>query len=208
LVEKVGGSITVENVAAVAGLSGPALFVGNHMSTLETFMLPCMIVPYRPVTFVVKRELVDMPVFKHVMRSRNPVVVGRDNPRDDLRVMLEEGEARLRAGVSVIVFPQRTRAPVWKPGEFNSIAVKLAKRAGVPVVPLAVRTDLWGTGRLIKDFGPIRPERAVRFSFGDPLAVTGNGRDAQAAVVAFITAKMQSWGVPIIETSAPLPAGE
>jgi 1-acyl-sn-glycerol-3-phosphate acyltransferase len=97
---------------------------------------------------------------------------------------------------------------VWKPGEFNSIAVKLAKRAGVPVVPLAVRTDFWSTGKLVKDFGPIRPERAVRVSFGDPLTVTGNGRDAQAAVVAFITAKMQAWGVPIVQPVEGAPATE
>lgn len=199
LVERVGGTITVENVAAVAGLTGAAVFVGNHMSTLETFLLPCIIRPHRPVTFVVKRELVEMPVFKHVMRSRNPVVVGRENPRDDLRVMLEDGEARLRGGVSVIVFPQRTRAALWRPGEFNSIAVKLAKRAGVPVVPMAVRTDFWSTGKLIKDFGPIHPERPVHFSFGPPLTVTGNGRDAQAAVVAFISGKMRAWGVAIVE---------
>jgi 1-acyl-sn-glycerol-3-phosphate acyltransferase len=121
--------------------------------------------------------------------------------------MLEEGEARLRAGVSVIVFPQRTRAPVWRPGEFNSIGVKLAKRAGAAVVPLAVRTDFWSTGKLIKDLGPIRPERNVRFSFGDPLTVSGNGRETQAAVVQFITEKMQAWGVPII-ASAPGSSGE
>lgn len=207
LVERVGGQIIVENVAAISGLTGPAVVVGNHMSTLETFLLPCMIRPYRPVTFVVKRELVEMPVFKHVMRSRHPVVVGRENPRDDLRVMLEEGEARLRSGVSVIVFPQRTRAPQWRPGEFNSIAVKLAKRTGVPVVPLAVRTDFWGTGKIVKELGPIRPDRAIHFSFGNPLVVTGNGRDAQTEVVRFITDKMRAWGVEIIEGAETETAG-
>lgn len=207
-VEKVGGVITIENTAAIAGLTGPAVIVGNHMSTLETFLLACVVYPHRPLTFVVKRQLIQMPLFKHVMIARHPIVVGRENPRDDLRIMLEEGEARLRAGLSVAVFPQRTRAPVWKPGEFNSIAIKLAKRAGVPVVPLAVRTDLWSIGKLIKDCGPVYPERPVRLSFGEPLVVAGNGRDTQAAVVSFITAKMEAWGVPIIATEASAPANE
>jgi 1-acyl-sn-glycerol-3-phosphate acyltransferase len=205
-VEHVGGIITVENTAAIAGLTTPAVIVGNHMSTLETFLLACVVYPHRPLTFVVKRQLVEMPVFKHVMRSRHPVVVGRENPRDDLRIMLEEGEARLRQGLSIAVFPQRTRAAVWLPGEFNSIGVKLAKRVGVPVVPLAVRTDLWSIGRLVKDCGPIHPERPVRLSFGEPMAVTGNGRDAQAAIVAFITARMQEWGVPIVAPDPAAPA--
>lgn len=201
LIESIGGRITVEHTAAIAGLTGPAVIAGNHMSTLETFVLPSVIRPHRPVTFVVKRELIETPVFKHVMISRQPVVVGRENPREDLRVMLEEGEARLRAGMSLIVFPQRTRSPDWRPGEFNSIAVKLAKRAGVPLVPLAIRSDLWGTGRFIKDLGPIRPELPVRISFGTPELVTGNGRETQARLVAFITDRMRAWGVPVNESA-------
>jgi 1-acyl-sn-glycerol-3-phosphate acyltransferase len=40
------------------------------MSTLETFVLPYLIAPHRPMTFVVKKSLVEYPVFKHVMRAR------------------------------------------------------------------------------------------------------------------------------------------
>lgn len=203
LVESIGARVEIENLAAYAGLPGPAVILGNHMSTLETFVLPAILRPFRPVTFIVKRQLVEMPVFKHVMRSRQPVVVGRAHPREDLKIMLEEGEARLRAGMSLIVFPQRTRAPSFIPAEFNSIGVKIAKRAGVPVVPLALRSDAWGLGGLVKDMGPIRPENPVRFSFGQPLTVTGNGRAAQEATVQFISSKLRSWGVPVIDQPAP-----
>jgi len=202
LVESIGARVIVENLAAYADLTGPAVIIGNHMSTLETFALPSILRPFRPVTFIVKRQLVDMPVFKHVMRSRQPVVVGRAHPREDLKIMLEEGEARLRAGMSLIVFPQRTRAPAFIPAEFNSIGVKIAKRAGVPVVPLALRSDVWGLGRMIKDMGPIRPDRPVRFSFGQPITVTGNGREAQEAVIRFIAEKLRGWDVPVIEQAA------
>ena len=203
LLESLGASVSVENLAAYRAVAGPAVIIGNHMSTLETFLLPTILRPVRPVTFVVKRQLVEMPVFKHVMRSRDPVVVGRANPREDLKTMLEEGEARLRAGVSVIVFPQKTRAPSFTPAEFNSIGVKLAKRAGVPVVPLALRSDAWGLGRLVKDLGPIRPDKPIRFAFGAPITVTGNGREAQDTTVRFISEKLRSWGVPVIEQAAP-----
>lgn len=202
LTESIGARFTIENMAAIANLEGPAVILGNHMSTLETFALPCMIRPHGPVTFVVKKQLVEMPVFKHTMKSRNPIVLGRSNPREDLKTVLTEGEARLRDGMSVIVFPQKTRGPNWIPGEFNSIGIKMAKRAGVPVVPLALRTDVWGTGKRIRDMGPINPSLPVHFAFGDPIEVVDNGREAQEAVVNFITEKVRGWGVPVIEGNA------
>lgn len=199
LLESLGAKVQIENVAAFANLGGPAVIVGNHMSTLETFALACMLQPHRPVTFIVKRALVEMPVFKHVMISRKPIVVGRTSARDDLRLVLEEGEAHLRAGRSIIVFPNRTRSASWRPAEFNTIGVKLAKRAGVPVIPVALRTDAWGIGKWIKDCGWIRPELPVHFAFGEPIAVTGNGREAHEATVRFITEHMCAWGVPVVE---------
>lgn len=63
LAEAIGARVTIENMAAIAGLAGPAVILGNHMSTLETFALPSMLRPHGPVTFVVKRQLVEMPVF-------------------------------------------------------------------------------------------------------------------------------------------------
>ena len=56
--ESVGVSITVENLHAFRNIEGPCVFIANHMSTLETFVLPCLIRPYRRVTFVVKESLV------------------------------------------------------------------------------------------------------------------------------------------------------
>ena len=41
------------------GLDGPAVIVGNHMSTLETFALPGLVVPFKPLTFVVKHVEAD-----------------------------------------------------------------------------------------------------------------------------------------------------
>lgn len=201
LLESIGAHVTVENIAAFRDLTGPCVVLGNHMSTLETFVLPALLQPIRPVTYIVKRQLVDMPVFRHVMQARAPIVVGRAHPREDLKIMLEEGEARLRAGISVIVFPQKTRAATFTPAEFNSIGVKLARRAGVPVVPLALRSDAWGLGRLIKDMGPIRPEKPVRFAFGAPLTVSGNGREAQEATLRFIVGTLRSWDVPVLEST-------
>ncbi|MBE0618728.1 MAG: 1-acyl-sn-glycerol-3-phosphate acyltransferase, partial [Proteobacteria bacterium] len=108
--EAVGMRLMVEGVDHVRGLRGPAVFVGNHMSTLETFVLPAIVQPVRPVTFVVKEALLTYPVFGPIMRSRDPIAVGRANPREDLKAVLEGGQARLARGISLIVFPQTTRS--------------------------------------------------------------------------------------------------
>lgn len=197
--ERVGVSVEITGIENFSGLKEPCVFIGNHMSTLETFVLPTIIEPYKDVTFVVKQSLVDYPVFKYIMRSRNPVTVGRENARDDLKAVLEGGAERLRAGRSIIVFPQTTRRMTFDPSEFNSIGVKLAKKAGVPVVPIALKTDAWGNGKLLKDYGKIDPSKKVHIEFGKPLFIKDRGTEEHEQIVEFIREKLKAWGGAVAE---------
>jgi len=197
--ERVGGDIEVTGTDSFRGLDSPCVFIGNHMSTLETMVLPCMIVPFKKVTFVVKQSLVDYPVFKHIMRARDPITVGRTNPREDLKAVLEGGEERLKRGVSLVIFPQTTRTPVFDPAEFNTIGVKLAKRAGVPVVPIALLTDAWGNGKRLKEFGRIDPSKKAHFAFGEPMTIAGRGDEEHQKIIEFITGKLREWGGTVAE---------
>ncbi len=63
------------------------------------------------VTFVVKESLVKHPLFGDVMRSRNPIVVGRTDPRKDFEAVMNEGAEKLSKGISIIIFPQSTQQP-------------------------------------------------------------------------------------------------
>lgn len=194
LLESVGVRFEIENMDMLYSLPGPCVYVGNHMSTLETMVLPCIVQPARNTTFVVKESLTRFPVFGPVMRSRDPIAVGRKDPRDDLKTVLEGGKDRLASGTSVIVFPQTTRSTIFDPEQFNTIGIKLARRAQVPVVPVALKTDAWAKGSIVKDFGPIRPDKRVHICFGEPLDVTGSGRDEHEQVVQFIQGKLEEWG--------------
>ncbi len=163
------------------------------MSILETAVLPVIIQPVRDVTFIVKQGLLEYPIFKYVMRSRDPIAVTRTNPRQDLKAVLEGGVDRLRRGISIIVFPQTTRTASFDPDQFNSIGVKLAQRAQVPVVPLALLSDAWGNGGFFKDFGKIDPSRTVHFAFGEPLQVQGRGAKEHQAVIDHVNRHIQAW---------------
>lgn len=183
----------VEGIQHLEGLDGPCVIVGNHMSMLETVVLPIIVQPIRDVTFVVKQSLLEYPIFCHVMRSRDPVAVSRVNPREDLKAVLDGGAERLQRGISIIIFPQTSRTPGFDPSQFNSIGVKLAQRAKVPLVPLALRTDAWQNGWPLKDFGRINVNRRAFFAFGRPLKVQGRGTEEHQQIIEFIQGRLKEW---------------
>ena len=191
--EQVGIRIEISGIENVEKVNGAAVIIGNHMSMMETLLLPAMIQPINPVTFVVKEALLSYPVFKYIMRSRNPIAVTRTNPRQDLKTVLSEGLDRLNKGISVIVFPQTTRSHNFDEKQMSSIGVKLAKKAGVPIIPLALKTDCWQNGKQIKDFGRLNVAKIAHFAFGEPIALEGKGDAEQAVVNAFITRKLKEW---------------
>jgi len=155
--------------------------------------------PFRSVTVVLKKDLLDVPFFGRILKRAGCVSVTRKNPKEDLRTVMEEGEKFLHAGRSILVFPQATRSIVFDSSRFNTIGIKLAKKAGVKVIPLALKTDFHGNGRFIKDFGPVKRKEPIKFRFGPLISVDGNGREAHTAVVEFITATLKEWNMPVVE---------
>jgi 1-acyl-sn-glycerol-3-phosphate acyltransferase len=195
LLEKLGVNFTIENIRVLENLKQPCVFVSNHMSALDAFIFPSIIRPFTDFTFVGKTSLVKSPLFKHIIMSRDPILVDRKNPREDFRCILAEGEKRLSKGTSILIFPQATRAKKFDIKQFNSIGVKLAKHARVPIIPIALCTDVWKAGRVIKDIGKIEPSRPVYVSFGDPINVHGRSHDVQASIIDFILEKLNLWGI-------------
>ena len=194
LVESVGGKFQVSGLRGMYGQKGPFVYIANHMSLLDTFVLPCILVAFGQVTFVVKEGLLKLPVFGVIMRAVHPIAVTRRNPREDLKVVLTEGQELLSRGCSVIIFPQATRSDKFDAASFNSLGVKLARKAGVPVVPVALKTDFQQNGKIIKDIGRINPGRTLYLKFGEPMAVESIGQATHQKVVEFITQNLKSWG--------------
>ncbi|MDR3712682.1 MAG: lysophospholipid acyltransferase family protein [Puia sp.] len=192
--EKIGICFHISGIDHLREVEGPCVIIGNHMSLMESVVLPVIIGPVKAITFIIKEGLLRYPVFQHIMRSRNPIAVTRTNPRHDFQTVMEEGVDRLKKGISIIVFPQTTRSSSFDPEQMSTIGVKLAKKAGVPIIPLALRTSAWKNGKIIKDFGVINVSESVRFSFGAPLRVQGKGADEHQAVARFIEDTLNEWG--------------
>jgi 1-acyl-sn-glycerol-3-phosphate acyltransferase len=195
--ESAGGRVNVSGLAAVSQHKGPLVYIANHMSILETVILPSVTLTFNDVTFVIKDELRRYPLIGRVMKILNLIAVYRKNPREDLKIVLNEGHNRIRQGCSVVIFPQATRSTVFDEKAFNTLGVKLARKAGVPVVPIALKTDFHGNGQWIKEIGPINPDLGLYFKFGEPMAVTGNGQATHQRVVEFITQNLKQWGAEV-----------
>ena len=192
--EEAGCRLEVTGLENIQKVDRPCIFIGNHMSTLETFVLPSLIMPQGPdLTYVIKRSLVDYPIFGPVVKSRDPIVVERVNPRDDLKVVMSEGAKRLEQGRSLIIFPQHTRTVDFNPRKFNTIGVKLAQKTGAIVVPVALLTWAWSSGKKVKDFGPIIPSRTIHFAFGEPMEISNKGQEEHQRIVEFIEQHLERW---------------
>ena len=193
-IEKCGGRVHLAGLQHLRARDGkPTVVVANHMSLLESGLLHSVMRGYQDFSFVVKESLLHVPFFRHVIRSLDVIPVSRENPREDLKVMLREGKRILDSGRSLLVFPQSTRMETLDPEKFNTIGVKLARASGVPVLPLALKTDFIANGKLFRDLGPIRPERIVCFEFAPAMEVVGNGHETQQAIVDFINSRLTEW---------------
>ncbi|RKX75315.1 MAG: 1-acyl-sn-glycerol-3-phosphate acyltransferase [Spirochaetes bacterium] len=197
IVEKQGAHLSFKGLDLYPAEKGPYVFACNHMGTLEVNALPGLIASRTPMTFVVQDRLLRVTFFDPVLKRLKAILVLRQNPGEDLKQVFCEGERLLSEGVSIILFPESTRQDVFSPRRFNSLAVKLAIRAEVQVIPVALRTDFWGAGKRIKEFGPLFPDRPVHISFGNPLTPQGRGKAEHQQILDFIADNLEEWGAAV-----------
>lgn len=128
-----GWRVSVQGMDVLPG--GGAVLVSNHQSLVD---IPLLLSAFpRPVRFLAKRELAEIPLFGKGMAAAGNVFVDRDDPRDAVH-MLREASARLSDGQLLVVFPEGTRSGDGSIGEFKPGAFYLAQKSGAPVVPVYI----------------------------------------------------------------------
>lgn len=193
LIEHCGGKFHIEGIDNLRNCEAPVVLASNHMSAMESMIFPALIASFMEVTFVVKKSLAEHFLFGPIMRSRDPIAVARVKSREDLIYVMNKGKEFIDKGTSVVIFPQGGRREIFHPEEFNSLGVKLAKSAGVKVIPIALKTDFWGNGKLVKDLGPIRRDRDIYITIGKPMGITGNGKEQNDQIIEFVSENLNKW---------------
>lgn len=111
------------------------VFVGNHQGNFDILALKGYI--DKPMGFIAKKELEKLPGVSYWMKQVHCVFMDREDPRDSVRAILE-GVENLKRGISMVIYPEGTRSQGKEMLEFKKGAMKLAIKAGAPIVPVTI----------------------------------------------------------------------
>jgi 1-acyl-sn-glycerol-3-phosphate acyltransferase len=149
---------------------GPVLLVANHSSVLDPPLIAGM--TPRPVAFLAKAELFDLPVFGRLIRRLGAHPLRREGGdpaalRAALRLLAE--------GRALLVFPEGTRGPEGQLRPPKPGAGMLAVLSRAPVIPVYISGTgrAWPRGRRWP-----RPAR-VTVRFGEPVCIPGPDREGR-----------------------------
>jgi 1-acyl-sn-glycerol-3-phosphate acyltransferase len=132
---------------------GAALIASTHQSAFDTAIW--MLLP-RP-SYVLKKELLKIPLFGPLMRPSGMIVVDRRAGMRAIRDLIRDGRRARDDGRQVVIFPEGTRAPPGAPHVIQPGVAALAAAMGVPVIPVATNSgELWGRNSFLKRPGLIR----------------------------------------------------
>ncbi|MDR0634436.1 MAG: 1-acyl-sn-glycerol-3-phosphate acyltransferase [Azoarcus sp.] len=157
---------------------GPAVIVSKHQSAWDTIALQVI---FPPLSFILKRELLRVPFLGWALASIRSIAIDRSAGKDALTQVVEQGRERLKEGLWVAVFPEGTRVAPGVRGRYKPGGAFLARRAGVPMVPVAHNAgEFWPRNAFLK-----RPGEVV-LSIGPPI-------DAKGARVDEINRRARDW---------------
>ncbi|MGH8718586.1 MAG: lysophospholipid acyltransferase family protein, partial [Burkholderiales bacterium] len=133
--------------------STPAIILSKHQSAWETLAYQVI---FPPQVLVLRKSLLRIPFFGWGLALMSPIAIPTGSPQTALRQLLKQGEARLRQGFWVVIFPEGTRVPPGETGNYQAGGALLATRTGAPVVPIAHNAgELWKRRAFLKYSGTI-----------------------------------------------------
>lgn len=154
------------------------IIAANHQSSWETAYLPTIT---RNYVWVLKWELTQIPVFGRALRRLDSIAIHREEGREALKQLQEEGGRFLAAGRNVLIFPEGTRQALVEPQKFKAGAALLARANGVAIVPVAHNAgQFWSHDG--KDFHP----GTIQVVIGPPISSEGKSTSQ-------INAELEEW---------------
>ncbi len=133
--------------------SKTCVIVSNHQSTWETLGLQ-QVFPQQ--TWVLKQELLWIPIFGWGLALLKPIVINRGEKLKALKKVIKQGSERIKEGTFVVIFPEGTRQPYGHLGEYQNGGVAIAKKTGCDISPVYHNAGkVWPKGSFIKHPGTI-----------------------------------------------------
>jgi 1-acyl-sn-glycerol-3-phosphate acyltransferase len=174
---------------------GAAIAFCKHQSAWETIALQDFL-PRQ--TWVLKRELLWIPLFGWGLALMRPIAINRSAGRRAVQQIVDQGLDRLQGGTWVIVFPEGTRVPVGQQRRFGIGGAALAVGTGFPVVPIAHNAGTFWPRR-----GFRKQPGTVRVIIGPPIDPQGKSAEQiNRAAAEWMTATMTK-----LEGAAPTLVG-
>jgi 1-acyl-sn-glycerol-3-phosphate acyltransferase len=144
--------------------SRPTVYVSNHQSTSD---IPVLLVALPVnVRFVAKKQLQWVPIVGQFLHLAGHIVIDRFNTRSAI-ASLDAAARKIRAGTSIVLFPEGTRSPDGRILPFKKGPFALALKAGAAICPVTIE----GSGKLM-------PKRSWKIFPGKILVKIGEPIDA------------------------------
>lgn len=163
----------IENVPTHA----PVILMSNHQSLVDIAAIVMTLPRSQSWRFVAKRELTRVPIFGQVLVASGHIIIDRGD-RERAVASLREAASRIRAGTSVIVFPEGTRSSDGRLQPFKSGPFHLAVEAQVPIVPVTVS----GSQRITPKRRLLVHPGTVKIVYGAPIPTRGVTIEARKAL--------------------------
>ena len=114
----------------------PALIIANHRSILDVFLI---LASSLKLKVIAKSALFKVPLLGFGMKRTGQIRINKNDTSSYLQAM-KAGEDALRAGHSVLAFPEGTRAQANQLGTlpFQLAPFAMAKKAGAIIVPVSI----------------------------------------------------------------------
>lgn len=139
------------NVTGMEHLEGGnAIILSKHQSAWETIALRG-ILPFNQA-WVLKRELMWVPIFGWALAMVNPIAINRKAGREAARQVITQGTQRLEQGRYVIIFPEGTRVAPGERKKYGIGGAMLAEKSGYPIIPIAHNAGVFWRRRGLKKY--------------------------------------------------------
>ena len=134
-------------------INSSCIIISNHQSTWETLAFQTIFPAH---TWVLKRELLWLPVFGWSLALLKPIIINRGEKLNAIKKVIKQGEDRLEKGISIVIYPEGTRQPYKKLGVYQNGGSAIAKKTGYSIVPVYHNAGkIWPKGSFIKKPGVI-----------------------------------------------------